>query len=164
MSTFCQSIEGFWLIVGAFLLSWIMSTCSMEHDFHLLSVQKKKYPHSTNYFTGQENPVYISFIWQFARFPAKPWSSLPQNNVDTKSFYGFWKTLYKFMGPIVITSLCLAMVLMTEAWHRLLYLFLSVMTEDSLDHGLDSMYAHVHTSTISTHHDSCGSSSWNGSC
>lgn len=30
--------------------------------------------------------------------------------------------------------------------------------EDSLDHGVDSKYAHAYTSTIYTHHDLCEAS------
>lgn len=124
----------------------------------------KEYPRSISYFTGQENPVSVSSIQQFAQYPAKPWSSLPQDNVDTKCFHGFQKTLYKFVGPIVILSRCPAMLLMTEDWCRLLYLFLSVMTEGSLDHGLEMKYADIRTSSISTHHDSCRSIGSNSGC
>lgn len=113
MSTSCQSIEEFWLIADVFLLLWIMPTCSLEHDFHLMSVQEK-YPHLISCFTGQENPVFIFYILQFAQFPAELWSWAvsPQDNTDTKSFsvifgkcYTSWWDLLYYLAISIVSIL-----------------------------------------------------------
>lgn len=122
MSTSCQSIEGFWLIAGVFLLLWVMPTCSLEHDFHLLSVQEKISSLNKLLYRSRKSCLYFLHP-TICSFQLSCGSPCHRDNTDTKSFYGFWKMLHKLMGSVVLSPLHLAMVLRTEAWYRLLYLF-----------------------------------------